>query len=42
MKQKADLEVFSLQTDSKSAQKMYERNTEKLNRIIQKLTPYLK
>lgn len=38
----ADLEVFSLQTDSKSAQKMYERNTEKLNRIIQKLTPYLK
>jgi uncharacterized membrane protein YcaP (DUF421 family) len=38
----ADLEVFSLQTDSKSAQIMYERSTEKLNRIIQKLTPYLK
>jgi uncharacterized membrane protein YcaP (DUF421 family) len=38
----ADLEVFSLQTDSKSAQKMYEKNTEKLNQIIQKLTPYLK
>ncbi|MEK3854677.1 DUF421 domain-containing protein [Cytobacillus sp. FSL H8-0458] len=38
----ADLEIFSLQTDSKSAQKMYERNTEKLNQIIQKLAPYLK
>ncbi|KON88513.1 membrane protein [Sporosarcina globispora] len=38
----ADLEVFSLQTDSKSAQQMYEKNTQKLNQIIQKLTPYLK
>ncbi|MCS0652720.1 DUF421 domain-containing protein [Cytobacillus firmus] len=38
----ADLEIFSLQTDSKSAQKMYEKNTEKLNQIIKKLAPYLK
>ncbi|WP_370222528.1 DUF421 domain-containing protein [Cytobacillus sp.] len=38
----ADLEVFSLQTDSKKAQEMYEKNTQKLNQIIQKLSPYLK
>ncbi|RBP96297.1 uncharacterized membrane protein YcaP (DUF421 family) [Cytobacillus firmus] len=38
----ADLEVFSLQTDSKKAQQMYEKNTLKLNQIIQKLSPYLK
>ncbi|MBN8201413.1 DUF421 domain-containing protein [Bacillus sp. NTK034] len=38
----ADLEVFSLQTDSKKAQQMYEKNTQKLNQIIQKLSPYLK
>ncbi|USK46702.1 DUF421 domain-containing protein [Cytobacillus oceanisediminis] len=38
----ADLEVFSLQTDSKKAQVMYEKNTQKLNQIIQKLSPYLK
>ena len=38
----ADLEVFSLQTDSKKAQQMYEQNTQKLNQIIQKLSPYLK
>ncbi|MDM5225657.1 DUF421 domain-containing protein [Cytobacillus sp. NJ13] len=38
----ADLEVFSLQTDSKKAQEMYERNNQKLNQIIQKLSPYLK
>ncbi|MBU8728792.1 DUF421 domain-containing protein [Cytobacillus oceanisediminis] len=38
----ADLKVFSLQTDSKKAQEMYEKNTQKLNQIIQKLSPYLK
>ncbi|OHX43826.1 DUF421 domain-containing protein [Cytobacillus oceanisediminis] len=38
----ADLEVFSLQTDSKKAQQMYEKNTLKLNQIVQKLSPYLK
>lgn len=38
----ADLEVFSLQTDSKKAQQMYKQNTLKLNQIIQKLSPYLK
>lgn len=38
----ADLEVFALQTDSKKAQHMYQRNSEKLDQIIQKLRPYLK
>ncbi|PWW25831.1 uncharacterized membrane protein YcaP (DUF421 family) [Cytobacillus oceanisediminis] len=38
----ADLEVFSLQTDSKKAQKMYNKNSEKLNQLILKLSPYLK
>ncbi|USK42275.1 DUF421 domain-containing protein [Cytobacillus oceanisediminis] len=38
----ADMEVFSLQTDSKKAQNMYEKNAAKLNQILQKLSPYLK
>jgi hypothetical protein len=38
----ADLEVFALQTDSKKAQKMYNKNSEKLNQLILKLSPYLK
>ncbi|WP_026584316.1 DUF421 domain-containing protein [Bacillus sp. J33] len=38
----ADLEVFSLQTDSKQAESMYKRNSEKLNQIIHKLDPFLK
>ncbi|MBT2689570.1 DUF421 domain-containing protein [Bacillus sp. ISL-47] len=38
----ADMEVFSLQTDSKKAQQMYEKNAVKLYGIIQKLSPYLK
>ncbi|GLB61302.1 DUF421 domain-containing protein [Cytobacillus sp. NCCP-133] len=38
----ADMEIFSLQTDSKKAQQMYEKNAEKLNQVLQKLSPYLK
>ena len=38
----ADLESFSLQTDSKAAKKLYKENAEKLQDAIDLLTPYLK
>lgn len=37
----ADLEGFALQTESETAKKMYEKNAEKLENVIQNLTPYL-
>lgn len=37
----ADLEGFSLQTEAETAKKMYEKNAEKLEKVIQNLTPYL-
>lgn len=38
----ADLESFSLQTDSEEAKKLYTENAEKLQNAIELLTPYLK
>ena len=38
----ADLESFSLQTDSAEAKKLYQVNTEKLQKAIDLLVPYLK
>jgi uncharacterized membrane protein YcaP (DUF421 family) len=38
----ADLESFSLQTDSQTARKMYASNAHKLNEITKYLSPYLK
>lgn len=37
----ADLELFALETESKSAQFMYTKNAEKLEKMIQKINPYL-
>lgn len=38
----ADLEVFSLGTDSESAKEMYNKNAKKLEKALDELTPYLK
>ena len=38
----ADLELFSLQTDSKNAQAMYENNAIRLQRILEKVTYLIK
>ncbi|TCJ02387.1 DUF421 domain-containing protein [Cytobacillus praedii] len=37
----ADLEIFSLETESADAKKMYEKNAKKLNEAINTLSPYL-
>ncbi|KOP82930.1 DUF421 domain-containing protein [Cytobacillus solani] len=37
----ADLEIFSLETESEDAKKMYEKNAKKLNEAIKILGPYL-
>lgn len=37
----ADLEIFELQTDNVEVKKMYRRNANKLEKVIQKLKPYL-
>lgn len=37
----ADFESFALQTGSKEAKVMYQKNAEKLNQMAEKLTPYL-
>lgn len=38
----ADLELFSIQTESMEAKQMYNHNSQKLNQILSKLTPLLK
>jgi uncharacterized membrane protein YcaP (DUF421 family) len=38
----ADLELFSLSTDSEKAKKMYHYNALKVEKVMNKLTPYLK
>lgn len=38
----ADLELFSIQTESIEAKQMYNHNSQKLNQILSKLTPLLK
>ncbi|RBP90754.1 uncharacterized protein DUF1657, partial [Cytobacillus firmus] len=38
----ADLEIFCLSTDSEEAKQMYSKNSEKLQKVIDKLTPMLK
>ncbi len=38
----ADLESFSLETNSETGKKMYQHNAERLQKVIQTLTPYLK
>jgi uncharacterized membrane protein YcaP (DUF421 family) len=38
----ADLELFCLSTESEDAKKMYRKNSEKLQRVIDRLTPMLK
>ncbi|HWO97912.1 MAG TPA: DUF421 domain-containing protein [Bacillus sp. (in: firmicutes)] len=38
----ADLEVFSLETDSESAKEMYNKNAKKMQKALDQLTPYLK
>ena len=40
-KTQADLLSFSLETDNEIAKKMYLRNTKKLDKVIEKLEPYL-
>jgi len=40
-KTQAELLSFSLETDNKIAKKMYLRNTKKLDKVIEKLEPYL-
>lgn len=37
----ADLELFSLQTNSKPAKEMYQKNSEKLQEALNKVTPFL-
>jgi uncharacterized membrane protein YcaP (DUF421 family) len=37
----ADLELFSIQTESEKAKQLYNKNSEKLNRLLSKLTPLL-
>lgn len=37
----ADLEIFSLETESENAKKMYEKNAKKLDEAIKLLDPYL-
>jgi uncharacterized membrane protein YcaP (DUF421 family) len=37
----ADLELFSLGTESEAAKKMYRKNSQKLTEAIEKLSPYL-
>ncbi|WP_102275056.1 DUF421 domain-containing protein [Cytobacillus massiliigabonensis] len=37
----ADLEIFSLETESEDAKKMYEKNAKKLNEVINILGPYI-
>ncbi|SFD66043.1 Uncharacterized membrane protein YcaP, DUF421 family [Bacillus sp. OV194] len=37
----ADLELFALQTESKNAQQVYNKNAERINHIINKLNPML-
>lgn len=37
----ADLATFSLQTIDKNAQEMYQRNSERLENLLNKLRPYL-
>ena len=38
----ADLELFALGTESKEAKEMYSKNSEKLQKAIDKVTPILK
>ncbi|KKI90329.1 membrane protein [Bacillus sp. SA1-12] len=38
----ADLELFSLATDSKETKQMYHKNAMKVDEVLNKLTPYLK
>ncbi|GGB47027.1 DUF421 domain-containing protein [Fictibacillus barbaricus] len=38
----ADLELFTIQTESMEAKQMYNHNSQKLNQILSKLTPLLK
>lgn len=37
----ADLELFSIQTESEKAKQLYNKNSQKLNRLLNKLTPLL-
>jgi uncharacterized membrane protein YcaP (DUF421 family) len=37
----ADLELFSIQTESEKAKQLYNKNSQKLNRLLSKLTPLL-
>ncbi|MEK5441621.1 DUF421 domain-containing protein [Fredinandcohnia sp. FSL W7-1320] len=37
----ADLELFSLQTNNQSAKEMYQKNSEKLQEALEKVTPFL-
>ncbi|MFE8702026.1 DUF421 domain-containing protein [Cytobacillus sp. FJAT-54145] len=37
----ADLEVFALSTENQSAKNMYNKNADKMNDVIKKLSPYL-
>ncbi|THE14142.1 DUF421 domain-containing protein [Bacillus timonensis] len=38
----ADLELFALQTNNQSAKEMYQKNSEKLQAVLNKVAPYLK
>jgi len=40
-KSQADLASFSLETDNKVAKAMYLKNSEKLEKVMEKLEPYL-
>lgn len=41
-KTQADLELFALETESKTVKTMYNKNAAKLQEVIEKLSPYLK